>query len=125
MKQVNDPIQLILKAVKGLEKGQKQLQKDFKLQRKEVSGIRTDVSGLRTDVNLQQKEISGIRTELGDIHTELRQQGTRQEAMDDKLNLIVEAVAPQFEKHEDLKARVEEHGNTLAVHDLRLQKLES
>ena len=118
MAQVEDPIQLILKAVRGLAKGQKQLQKDFAKQQE-------DISELRTDFALQQREVTGMRAELGDLRSEVHRQGVVQESMSDNIKLIVEAGAPQFEKQEDLKGRVDEHDETLAVHDLRLHKLES
>lgn len=124
MKKFDGPLQQILRAIKGLESGQKSLESGQKSLENGQRSLEEGQKRLEQGFVLQQKEIAGIQAKLHDVHTEVRHQGVRQEAMDDKLSLIVEAVSPQFEKHAELKQRVDRHDDTLTVHDLRLRKLE-
>ena len=103
--------ELVLTALKSLQDGQAQLQKD-------VSGLQRNFSSLQKDVR---------RLEAGqvELQKDVRRLEVLYEEMAGKIDQIIEVVKPEMVKNNEQDARLNGHDEDLLVHDGRLNILES
>ncbi len=101
--------QTLVKSVTGLEQGQQFLANSVDNLEQGQRRLEKNQAKLQKEYKLQQREITGIHSELSDVHKELRQQGLRQESIDNKVALIIEAVSPQFENQTKDHLKVNSH----------------
>ncbi len=117
--------ELVLTALKSLQDGQAQLQKDVSGLQRNFSSLQKDVRRLEAGQVELQKDVRRLEAGQVELQKDVRRLEVLYEEMAGKIDQIIEVVKPEMVKNNEQDARLNGHDEDLLVHDGRLNILES